>query len=88
MTALAYLEPLFADGTREQLAVYPVVGATTADTFQTSTRFKKIYAAFWFPATGISVAGSCAISANTTVTFSPASIALDDGYLVVIGAPA
>lgn len=72
----------------QRLVVYAVYGVTTNDTVETSTEFQKVYNWTWLPATGASSASnwSSTVTANTKIVLSPASITVDDGYLIVFGA--
>jgi hypothetical protein len=72
----------------QRLVVYALYGVTTNDTVQTNTEFQKVYNWTWLPATGTSTVSnwSATVATNTNITLSPASITVDDGYLIVFGA--
>lgn len=76
----------YKEGTLEGIVLYRLFGVSASDTVQTSTEFKKVYWWAWVPTTGTSTAAdSTTVTSNTQVTL-PAVIAVDDGWLIVVGA--
>ncbi len=73
----------------QRLAIFQMYGVSTSDTVQLSTWFTRITSWVWVPATGSSATtASTSVTSNTQITLSPASISVDDGYVVAIGASA
>ena len=79
---------LFSIGSSQRLCVYAVYGANTSDTVQVNTEFGNVAAVntLWIPSTGASVTAVCTVATNTLITLSPASIVVDDGWLICMGA--
>jgi hypothetical protein len=79
---------LFSIGSLQRFCVYGIYGANTSDTVQVSSEFQNVLAVntLWVPSTGPSVTAVCTVATNTLITLSPASITVDDGFLVVMGA--
>jgi hypothetical protein len=78
---------IYSDGSTAKVSVYRVVGVTAADTFQMSTDYTTVIAAYFLPTTmntAWNVALSVPVSSQTTLTLG-GSFSKDDGYLIVFG---
>lgn len=73
-------------GDMEKLIVYSVAGASSGDTWDTSTQLKKAYSAAWLPATGTGAPTILTVSTNTVVTIAVVNTLVDSGYITVLGA--
>ncbi len=70
------------------IGVFSVYGVTAADTVQLSNWFAKVTQANYYPTTGSGTLGANMTVTGSTTVAIPTSPAVDDGYIVAIGAPA
>lgn len=87
MAALTEYAIVHQSGDAHRYVVLLVKGVTTGDTIDVAAVFKRIQGAFFVTMSGGTV-GALSSATGTVLTLSNAGMALEAGYLTVVGAAA